>query len=233
VVDVRANRELRAGLAAARVDSRELEALRKQAEQLRAELAPLEHKNPAYAELAQLQERVTALKARPAGVVDAEMKPLANLGRGTPEAAFVTFMAGINAGDLDGVASLLAFANDTKEARDTFMASLSEAVRARYRTPERVFAAGLFNAMREGVPLPNPIVAAQVIGAQEKEPGTIRVQLWTRRASGQESEIQEKFTRTPQGWAIMFRPLTHEPGVAVVRARFDPLTGEPHRPAAR
>jgi hypothetical protein len=192
---------------------------------LKTAMAKLGAGNPEVAELTRLQARVAALQARPAGVVDAEMKPVVPAGRDTPQAAFMTLSAGMNAGDIESVARGMAFLNDTPEARDAFMASLSPAVRARYGTPERVFAAGLFH-MREGVPMEDPAVAAQVLGTDEREPGVMRVRMWIRQASGKESEIQEKFMRTPQGWIMMFRPLTFERDAANVRSRFDPATGD-------
>ncbi|HUR59203.1 MAG TPA: sigma-70 family RNA polymerase sigma factor [Opitutaceae bacterium] len=225
VVEVRANRELRAELATMRQVAPELERSQSEGRRLKVAFEKMGGQNPEVNELTRLQHRVTALKARPPGVVEAEMKPIVPAGRETPQAAFLTLSASMNAGDVDGVARGIAFLNDTPEAREAFMATLSPAVRARYGTPERVFAAGLFG-MREGVPWEDPAVAAQVLGVEEREPGTMRVRMWIRQASGKESEIQEQFRRMPQGWVTMFRPLSYERDAAGVRSRFDPATGE-------
>ncbi len=226
VVDVRANRELRRELGAARASAEGAGAARREAEELRGALGRMGGRNPEVAELTRLRDRVAALQARPAGVSDEEMKPVAAAGRETAPAACLSFMAGLNAGDPEAVARLIAFQDDSPEARAAFMASLPVAVRARYGTPERVFAAGLF---RLDAPSPDPATRAQVLGVQDNNPGTVRVRLWIQHASGRESEFQEKFTRTPGGWSLQFRPLTSERDAAEVRARFDPVTGEPKR----
>ena len=166
------------------------------------------------------------VQARPPGVTDEEMRPVAAAGRDSPQAVSFTFMAALNAGDLEALARLISFQNDSPEAREAFMASLPAAVRAKYATPERVFAAASFQL---GAANPDPATSAQVLGVQDNNPGTVRVRLWTHHASGREAEFQEKFTRTPVGWSLQFRPLVYEGDAAEVRARFDPVTGEPKR----
>ena len=232
VVELRANRELRAELGALRGASDDAGRLQGESQQLNAVLQKFGANNPEVAELTRLRSRIEQLRARPDGVVDSAFKPIANIGRATPQDAYVTFASALNAGDLDAVASLVTFRDDTKESRDAFMASFSEAVRARYRTPERLFAAALFG-IQEGVAWPDPAVTFQLMSAAEDhEPGVMRVRLWIHQAGGRESEIRDAFQRTAEGWALVFRPLSNERTAAEIRARIDPLTGAP-KPAPK
>ncbi len=144
----------------------------------------------------------------------------------------MTFCSALNSGNLDGVAALVTFRADSKESRDAFMASFSETVRVKYRTPERLFAAALFG-IQEGVALADPAVRSQVLSTTENhEPGVRRVRLWIQQAGGRESEIRDTFLRTPAGWALVFRPLSDERSAAEIRARIDPVTGQP-KPAKK
>ncbi len=227
VVEVRANRDLRAELGALRAGGDEVVRWERDNKQLSAALQKFGANNPEVGELARLQARMAALRARPDGVTDAAFKPIANVGRATPQDAYMTFAAALNAGDLDGVARLVTFLDDSMESRDAFMASLSEAVRARYRTPERVFAAGLFG-IQDRTAWPDPAVTCQVVSVTEDHgPGVMRVRLWVHQAGGRESEIRDTLQRTADGWALMFRPLTVEKDAAYVRSRLDPVTGDP------
>lgn len=228
VVEVRANRALRRELGAFRDGEDDLARLQRESRRLNVAVQTSAAGNPEAGELTKLQARIGQLRARPDGVTDASLRPVGYLGRATAEAACVTFIAAFNAGDLDAVAQLLVFPDDTKEHREAFMATFSDAVRAKYRTPERLLAAALFN-IREGVPNSDPGVAFQTLSIRENDAGQLRVSLWVRSASGRESEARDVFQSTPEGWAILLRPMSDPRVVSLVQARLDPQTGDPVR----
>ncbi len=84
VVELRANRELRVEYRGLQRGSGELGQLQNENLRLNGALEKLGAKNPEVGELVRLNGRVSQLKGRPEGVVDAEFKPIADVGRATP-----------------------------------------------------------------------------------------------------------------------------------------------------
>jgi RNA polymerase sigma factor (sigma-70 family) len=233
-LEVKANRSLRAELGTLRVGGQELGRTENENRRLNASLANLSPRNPDVDELARLRARAAQLAARPDGVTDEEMKPLRNLGRATPEAAMETFLWALTTGDADIMASFIVFSDDTPENRAAFMAQFSEAIRARYRTPEHVVVAGLFPLAGK---IKDPPVEFQIlsidghVGGDGSRSGQLRVRSWARTQSGKESGDSERVQPTPNGWALGSIALTSSSRpngiVDLVRGRLDPLTGEP------
>jgi hypothetical protein len=243
-VELRANRTLRAQ---ARAVSREdLLALQKESRRLTAALAKRGEADPAVAEIARLQARAAVLRARPAGVLDAALKPASahrNAGRATPEALHETTIWALLNRDLDTLASFIVFADDSEAARTAFMAQFSAAVRARYRTPERLVAAALFgtNGQTGGV---RPDDAFQFLGVDDHVGGDgtrfgqLRVRGWTRTAAGVEHEMSFRIQSTPAGYAqgrLYFAnaPRRSDEAGFLVKAMIDPATGNLRSPARR
>lgn len=235
LVELRANRELRAELRTLSADSRNEPALRAENDQLRAVLAQRGETDPALAELAAARQRIATLKARPPGVTDADLHLPRNVGRATPAAAMETFCSGVMQGDLDLVASFVAFSDDAPANREAFMASFSPAVRLRYRTPERLAAAALFGAVH-GVSagITDPATAMQIVEAKERSPDEVRLSLWWRTASGREVVGGETMRLRADGWAMKPLSLVQPDLLRIVRERIDPATGDfvpPRAPA--
>ncbi len=226
VVEVRANRALRAQLQAGvsgRVVEDTVARLQQENQQLTVAVKKLAEKNPEIDELTRLRNRISALKARPPGVVDEEIRAPRNLGRATPAAAIETFSWAIDQDDLALVAPFITFRDDTPENRAAFMAKFSPAVQARYPTPERLCAAAFF---RVGSRLPDPNVAMQVVSVEEDHsPDQVKILLWWRTASGKEGGGYSTWQRGPNGWGE--RPVTLlEPKLLEsVVSQFDPATG--------
>lgn len=178
--------------------------------------------NETSAETARLQKRLAELKARPPGVVDAQMKAPRAAGRATPRDAMQTVTAAVRDRDLPTLERMVHFSDDTQENRAAFMANFSAAVRGRYSTPERLMIATIFEEV-----LRDPPVAQQVLATHGYAGGVETVTTWTRLASGLERKDENPFQSTPEGWAFPAFPLT---GKAVpvdrLRARFDPVTGD-------
>lgn len=113
------------------------------------------------AETSRLEKRLAQLRARPPGVIDAQMKTPRAVGRATPKEAMQTLTAAVRDRDMGTLDRFVTFSDDTPENRAAFMANFSEAVRARYQTPERLMVAFSFDqVLREGNP-PLPEVRSQ------------------------------------------------------------------------
>jgi RNA polymerase sigma factor (sigma-70 family) len=173
-------------------------------------------------ELTQLRRRLAELKARPAGVVDSQLQPPANVGRSTAQNAMKTMEWTVAAGDMEALTHFATFSDDTPENRAAFMANFSEAIRARYQTPERlVMAVSFAEALRD------PPVSLQVIDSHTYYTGLQNVGAWVRYASGREEKISPPFQETPNGWVLMPLSLTGKnSAVAYAQARLDPATGD-------
>jgi len=241
VVELRADRELRAELNALRSGGDDPIRLRRENQKLNADLAQLSGKNPEADELVRLRARAAVLKARPPGVTDATLKPATawrNAGRATVEAANETFLWSLFAGDLDAAASVVVFSDDTPENREKFMAHFSDAVRVKYRTPERLVAAAVFGAgeKTEAFAGWRPDDAFQVIGTDDHVGGDglrfgqVRMRVWYRNATG-ESEGDARWQPTPEGWAMGAFYLTSgarqsDNALAAILTQINPMTGE-------
>jgi hypothetical protein len=162
VREVHATRLVESELSRLRALPQELTRLRADNERLATAVAASAAANPDAAELNQLSRRVAQLKARPDGVVDAEMKPLSafqNAGRNTPLAAMETQLWARAAGDADAFAQFFAFTDRTKAKLDAFFAALPGSARAKFGTPEKMLAPMASTWGRLGPP-----VAVQILG---------------------------------------------------------------------
>ncbi len=224
VVEVRANRELRAELGASRVGDDEVTRLQRENRRLSASMDKLGATNPEVAELTRLRNRLSALKARPDGVIESEIRAPQNRGRATPKAAMETFCWAIDRQDLDLVGGFINFSDDTKENREAFMANFSPVVRARYGTPERLCAAAFFSV---GRPNPDPPVAVQIISVDEDHgPDQVKIKIWGRNASGAEWAGGDTYVRKADGWTAKPVALTKEAIIKFAVSRLDPATGD-------
>ena len=224
VVELRANRELRAELGALRANDSEIVRLQRENRQLSASMAKLGATNPEVAELTRLRTRLSALKVRPDGVVESEIRPAQNRGRATPKAAMETFCWAIDRQDLDLVGSFINFSDDTKENREAFMANFSSVVRARYGTPERLCAAAFFSV---GHPNPDPQVAVQIVSVDEDHgPDQVKIKIWGRNASGAEWAGGDTYVRKADGWTAKPTSLTKEAIIKFAVSRLDSATGD-------
>ena len=174
------------------------------------------------AETARLQKRLAQLKARPPGVIDAQMKTPRPAGRATPRDAIQTVTAALRDHDMSTLERLVLFNDDTAENRAAFMANFSPAVRDRYQTPERLMIVSVFDEV-----LRDPPVAQQVLATHGYSGGVETVTTWTRLASGLERKDENPFQKVPEGWAFPSFPLTGKNvPIEQLRARFDPVAGD-------
>jgi hypothetical protein len=198
---------------------------KKQNMALEGELRTVAANNPEADELARTRKRIALLKARPEGVTDARMKPIAPSGRATPEATCATLLAAIYGGDLATAKRLITFRDaPTEQQRAEFMANFDEAIRRRYPTPEDVFAAANLG-LGEGATPMQPRTAFQVFKTEELFPNVFQMDIWLVGPGGERRE-RFVFVQTPDGWAPHFRPLT-KTTAAGLRKAFDAETGLP------
>ena len=225
LVELQSRRGLRAEVDRLHAVGGELAPAQTENQNLQRELQTLTTNNPDADELARARQRIAILKARPAGVTDARMKPLAPSGRATPEAAHATFLAAVNAGDLATVTQMMSFRDgSSEEQRAAFMANFNDAIRRRYRIPEEVFAAAYLGLVAGAAPKPSG-AAYQVFNMEELFPGVVQVRLWLAGPDG-EREDRAAFQQTPDGWSIGMRPLTARQAADLSKL-LDPATGLP------
>lgn len=237
LVEGRANRELRAELSGLAMQG-DLGSLQRESTRLNTALRKQGATNPDVQTFANLQRRAAVLAARPAGVVDAELKPAShwgNVGRATPEAALETLHQAMFSDELDAVARFVVFDDDTPEARAAFMAHFSDAIRAKYQTPERLMAAVEFGVGGENIHSPDD--AMQILGVDDhvggngSRIGQKRVRVWYSLASGEEFEGSTRWQSTSDGWVNAAYSLARDWQSAV--PRLDPTTGNPLIPPSR
>ncbi len=228
------------GLATAFVEGRTYVSLRAQQQTLAIENpAPLERKNqqlrgaaarraeqdPDFAELNGLRARLDTLRARPPGVTDAAFHAPRNLGRATPAAAFETFAWAITRGDLDLVASFISFSDDSPANREAFLANFSPAIRARYGTVERIYAAALYGAVHGKAVTPDPMTSMQIVSLTERGFDEVRVELWLRTESGRELPGGARYQRREDGWAEKPVAMLTPAIITAIQQRLDPASG--------
>ena len=157
----RSNLRLRAELAAAQVQRDEADRLRRENQRLAAAgLSPSdpEASRADHAAVVRLRGELDDLKRRAREAATAAPPPLrpaalpadapgllpaadwADLGRGTPEAAIETALWAAAGGELDALAESLNLTEEEKARAATVIATLPEAERVRYGTPERLIA---------------------------------------------------------------------------------------------
>lgn len=225
LVEFQSRHGLRAEVVRLRAADADLDRARRENQNLQTELQTAAANNPEAGELTRTRQRIAQLKARPPGVTDARLKPIASSGRATPEAAHATFLAAINAGDLATVERMISFRDGASEQqRAEFMANFNETIRRRYRTPEQVFAAAYFGLV-EGTAPPSMGSTYQVFDTEELFRGVVKVRLWLAGPNG-EREDRAFLEQTPDGWSIGLRPLTARTADEL-RRLLDPTTGLP------
>jgi RNA polymerase sigma factor (sigma-70 family) len=226
LVELQSRRGLQAEVDQLRALGGELAPAQTENQNVQRELQTLTTNNPDAEELARARRRIAILKARPEGVTDARMKPIAPSGRATPEAAHATFLAAINAGDLATVTQMMSFRDGpySEQQRAEFMANFSDAIRRRYRTPEEVFAAAYLGLVEGAIPQLR-VSVYQVFNTEELFPGVVQVRLWVAGPSG-EREDRAAFQKTPDGWSIGLRPLIARQAADLSKL-LDPATGLP------
>jgi RNA polymerase sigma factor (sigma-70 family) len=226
LVEFQSRRGLRAEVDRLRAVGVELASAQTENEHLQRELQALDANNPEADELARTRKRIATLRARPEGVSDARMKPIAPSGRASPEAAYSSFLAAIKTGDRASIEQLVRFRDGppTERQRTEFMANFNAVIRGKYPTPEALFAAAYFG-FRDGAPGLMQPNAYQTLSVEELFPGAVQVRLWLSGPNG-EREDRLTFQQGPDGWSVVFLPLTDRTS-AELRKLLDPATGLP------
>ena len=199
--------------------------LEKQNQQLHAAAARLEGQSSDVAELSRLRSRLDTLRARPPGVTDVAFHAPRDLGRGTPAAAIETFAWALDRGDLDLAASFISFSDDSPANREAFLANFSTAIRARYGTVERIYAAALYGAVNGKATIPDPMASMQVVSIKERSFDEVRIELWFQTESGREVSGGVTYQRRADGWAEKPVAMLSPAVIATIKQRLDPATG--------
>lgn len=200
-------------------------ALGKRNAELREAVGRLGAQHPDIAELNELRARLDVLRARPAGVTDVAFHVPSNLGRATPATAAETFAWAIDRGDLDLAASFISFTDDSPANREAFLANFSEAIRTRYRTVERIYAAALYGAVHGKAGIPDPMARMQIVSIKERGFDEVRIDLRFQTQSGREVPSAITYQRRADGWAEKPVAMLSPAVIAAIRQRLDPATG--------
>lgn len=226
VVESRANRDLQREAASLQIETAKLERRDANPAQSDAPVAATATRPPTD-ELARLRARIGELKARPDGVVDAEIKPRSawrNAGHATPQAAIETFIWAATKKDFDALARSFVLGDHSKEEADAFFATLSPELQAKYGSPERLFAP-FFAAGPKKV---QTIDAMQVIDMREGDrPDEVVVRYWVHFADGTGHVDTLPFRQLADGWRMGSRGMGINIPMAIelIHANVDPAIG--------
>jgi RNA polymerase sigma factor (sigma-70 family) len=225
-----ANRALRAEIAGVPAATADVDRLRAEQQELSREPLRAGGDSAATAEVLRLRARLAQLDARPRWVVEPKMKAVAALrdaGWSTDVAAVESFLHACVAGDETALAKSFAWTGEAKARAEAAFAQLSDVLRAKYGSPERLAATVLVNTGNQGAR--EPLVgywADSDPDARFPRPGlTLRVRAWARYASGAERPLVIDLRYADGEWHVGASPLSAEAWQAIV-ARVDPTTGE-------
>lgn len=214
-----ANQSLRAELTTQRTARA---VVQKTSTQLVARLKSEATHSPDGAELARWRLRAAVLRARPDGVLESEMHPLANKGWETPAAMFETMLWAMQNGDWEIVSRGFNLDVATKIKADAFFAGLAPEIRERYGTAERFFAHAWCQAASKSQA--EWIAAMQVFETKRVDgPAPLKVRMWGRDRTGKESGADIRFERQGTAWALS--PEIASGAVRRLIATMDPVTG--------
>lgn len=232
-------RALTAELGRARAGTGQFIALRQQNETLATQLAKTTT-TAAREELARVRQTIASIRARPAEVDEAKLRPasqLKNAGWATAEAAFETLMwAQLQdpATYLDTFSRSFYLHPAAKAQADAFLASLGAAGRARYRSPEEFLVPLLlFDLPRDAFIAAqkdwqkDPIVGIQILETtnRDNDPDQVKIRWWEQRASGAGFAGGVNLSRVDGEWRqIVRRPVPEQEWQKFV-SRIDPQTG--------
>jgi RNA polymerase sigma factor (sigma-70 family) len=252
-LEMRAHRELEAEVRALRASGGDLSALQKENRELNAAIAKSAGQNPDVAELARLRARAAVLQKRPDGVLDSTLKPAAtwrNAGWVTPEAALETTLWASEHKQTEEILRNCGWVGDAKPQAEAAFAKLSDAIRARYGSADRLWAEFCFGsrgAESDAAAAANygRVAAVQILNTSvDLKRGGMRVSWWEQKASGHEYEQQNTFVKigdrygfgdnrwSDEGWKAMIAEI--DPVTLAFRPRkivpMDPETGRPVQP---
>jgi RNA polymerase sigma factor (sigma-70 family) len=204
--ELRANRGLKREIVALRMESAKAGDLSSAVPSARFVREPLGPGTTEADELGRLRARIAELKARPDGVVDSEIKPRAtwkDAGHATPEAAIETFIWAAAHDRFDSLAASYVFGEKTKEEADAFFAKLSPEIRAKYETPERLFAPFIVSGAKQ-----REVDAMQVIEVLDgSRPDEAIVRYWVHFPDGKGHEDTLPFQHLAEGWRMGHRAM--------------------------
>lgn len=165
---------------------------------LREELAALKASTDQLNKFAQQAQAAAALKQAEANA-PAKLTPvteLKNAGQTTPESAVETVIWAAAAGDVDALAGAIAFNAAARAKADAWFASLSEATRRQYGSPEKV--AALMIAKDAAA-----LSGLQVIGQRELNPNEVGVRIRVADDQGRTKDDNWLMHRSNAGWQLM------------------------------
>ena len=229
VMQGRANRGLRAEVTALRAAGDDVSRLQLENQQLQAELGKLAAGSPEAAALVRAASVAPASPARPGWVKESMMRSVAeatNAGWSTAAAALETLMWAKATGDREELVRNFAWVGDAKAKADAAFVKLSDTVRAKYGSADRLAGEVAFGRSESDT----DAVVAYAPGldpeARFARPGTIwRFRGWARLASGNERPLVNDLCYAGGTWTVGTSQFTEKKWQAIV-AQIDPTTGE-------
>lgn len=173
--------------------------------QLRAEIVSLRKSTTVLTQFVQTTQAAQAL-AKSSESVATKLIPvsdLKNAGHATPEASTETALWAAVAGDVDTLAGALTFTPSAKAKAAAWFASLSDATRQQYGSPEKVIALMI---ARDAATLSG----MQVIGQKELGPDDVGLRVRIAGTDGKTKDDSFFMHRAADGWKMLLPDATVE-----------------------
>lgn len=119
-----------------------------------------------------------------------------NAGRATPAAAVETALWAASGGDVDTVASMVAFTDSARVKADVWFASLSEGVRRQYEAPEKLIALMIAKDAEA-------LAGMQILGQRELNADEVGIRLRFSNAEGNTKDDSLMLRRAAEGWRLV------------------------------
>lgn len=165
---------------------------------LREEMTALQKNTGDIAKFAQLAQTVKALEKFSDGVPNNLIPAgaLKNSGKATPEASTQTALWAAVNGDVDALAGTLLFTASAQKKADAWFATLPDATRQQYGSPEKVVALMIAKDA-------DSLTGLQVIGQQEVGPDNVGVRVRMAGADGKTKDDTLFMHRSADGWKMV------------------------------
>jgi hypothetical protein len=165
---------------------------------LREEMSALQKSTADIAKFAQLAQTVKTLEKSSDGV-PTNLIPsaaLKNSGKATPEASTQTALWAAVSGDVEALAETLMFTASAQKKADAWFATLPDATRQQYGSPEKVVALMIAKDA-------DSLTGMQVIGQQEVGPDNVGVRVRLAGADGKTKDDTLFMHRGADGWKMV------------------------------
>ena len=165
---------------------------------LREEIAGLRRSTQEFTQVAQTAAAMKSLAGTETSVATklTPAEALKNAGKATPEAATETALWAAVGGDVDTLSNTMVFTPSAREKADAWFASLSDATRQQYGSPEKVIALMIAKDAAS-------LAGMQVVGQKEIAPDNVGVRVRFATSDGKTKDDSLLMRRVADGWRMV------------------------------